>query len=429
MCPLTSIYSTTNKLDSHLNKLFNNLLTIKTSETEKEKTKRKEIENQIKDFLTKKSYSDGEMLQKQAQFSNLCSKGYQLRWSKQKVWILDNRYTIYNMIYPDLFDEYLKKTNEKKITVQFLSSFFQNLIFHFSSFTASDKFQIYDVGIGTGEILSNVLNVIKKTLPRKIKLHAFGVDNQKHFVEKSSKNIENIANKVSIAQGDFCNDISKYTFLNKQLAQHDKLNNVNAILVSHTCYDIRSNFLMEKLVTNIKQLTSKTKNPLICFVHISAENVFTKLFSENNFSFLRSRIKDVNQNLIVPALKAANFSFSQHKFDAKVSFPTLNKKDWEVFSTSILSFNKGDYLKESETIKNCPPKIQTAWKLIIFWSQDTFAAHKKFERKLLIDEFKILVEKYPEGIPVPNTLIAASPNSKLIQFIQSSQKGFQFPNI
>lgn len=324
-----------------------------------------------------------------------------------------DRHAIFKKLYPLIFPEFEKRTNEKQLIKNYLFDSLQSCFHRYPTFFSSNCFKIYDMGIGSGQILAHLLQRTREILPTGTELFAYGVDNKEEFVLHSSSKIEKIADQTSIALGDLQDDIVQYQLLGGPLARHDKIHDINVILLSHVCYYINDVDCMQKIVREMLQLSSQTLSPLFCFVHLSADTVISRMFMEKEFSFLKPRKKDPQEKILL-ALQNEKIPFLQASFDTQFFFPEVTDEQWKELSSSLLSFSQYDYNGELRVIDGLPSEIQTIWKLILLWTQDAFAVFNNQERVLIIDRFKALISQYPEGIPLPNTAIFASPDSNLL---------------
>jgi hypothetical protein len=325
-----------------------------------------------------------------------------------------DRHSVFKKLYPLIFSEFEKRTNEKQRIKKYLSESLQSCFHKHPTFFSSDCFKIYDMGVGSGQILVHLLQDARKILPPSTRHFAYGVDNKEEFVLRSCSEVEKIADQTSIALGDLQDDISKYQLLDGQFARHDRIHDINVILLSHVCYYINDVNCMQKIVGEMLQLSSQTLSPLFCFVHLSADTVISDMLMEKEFSFLKPRKKDPQEKILM-ALQNEKIPFLQASFDTQLYFPEVTDDQWEKLSSSLLSFSQYDFNGELQTIDCLPLEMQNIWKLILLWTQDAFAVFNKQERMLIIDRFKGLISKYPEGIPLPNTIIFASPDSTILK--------------
>lgn len=405
--PITFIF----KSDSMLKELFSQLTPV----TQTENLGNSHLQEEIN---LKLSHVDANRTLEQSTQKELLKKGYRLMKMEDKgpLTICD-QHSIFKTIYPAVFAEFEKSTNEKEMTKAYLSSILQKCIAKYPSFSFGDTFKIYDIGIGSGAITLELVKTSKKILPKSKKTFVYGVDKQLKFVKQSSKNLEDIADTVSIALGDLRKENLSYR-LEGAPANHDELHDINFILLSHICYCVDSKTLQNTVLKQMIQMSSQRESPLFCFVHVSKDIPITKMFKTKEFDFLRPQRKDI-QFIIRQALRLAKIPFYHSSFDTKFFFPILKESEWEKLSKTLLSFSKYDFQKELRLASTLPLKLQKTWKLIILWSRMTFAAMDPPQRKLILENFKKLTKQYPYGIPVSNTVIFASKDKKLLTTISS----------
>lgn len=298
---------------------------------------------------------------------------------------LDSRASIYQKRYPELFNAFLRHTNEKQRTIERIELSLPTILSTLSSGQKNEEIRIIDLGFGTGELTSFLAASVHKLLDPSAHVHVLGIEKQQKFVANAH---ELFARRFSTASID--EDFRQGDFFNDKLPE-DFRNQAQIILASHAFYDHPNK---KELSAKIATLTHP-KGAVGIYIHENSSQI--DAFISQHEDILHARVKEDSNPSIEQSLRESEpaISYTTDTFEHEVQFPKLDEAEWQ-------RLKEVEYFNFENTYSNESAEWHDAKRMMEFFFQQPLEGIYPPDLSRLIDGFKDLLARNNDRVTMQN---------------------------